>query len=176
MNTRRYHGLLTTATKPPVGRVLLLAKFEETLILAGQRYDLSVNRYPGVVHPQGHRFLKEFRLDPFPVYTYEVDGVEIEKRVFMVQGENTTVVEYQLRGSVPDCLLEIRTLIAFRDYHATTHRNDGLNPAVAWQREGFAPKGIPAHALALGNKLCCACRNVGGTPDHGSPRLQSSDP
>src|SRR5213082_2751583 len=64
LNTRRYHGLLTAATKPPVGRVLLLSKFEETLIVAGKHYDLSANRYPGVVYPQGYRFLKEFRLDP----------------------------------------------------------------------------------------------------------------
>src|SRR5438876_1760517 len=111
MNTRRYHGLLTAATKPPVGRMLLLSKLEETLILGGRRYDLSVNRYPGAVHPQGHRRLKEFRLDPFPIFVYEVDGVEIEKRVFMVQGENTTVVEYELRGAAPDCELEVRPLI-----------------------------------------------------------------
>ena len=117
MNTRRYHGLLTAATNPPVGRVLLLSKLEETLVLDGRRYDLSVNRYPGAVHPQGHRLLKEFRLDLFPVFLYEVDGVEIEKRVFMVQGENTTVVEYELRGGAPYCVLEIRPLIAFRDYH-----------------------------------------------------------
>ena len=37
-NTRRYHGLLTAATKPPVGRVLLLSKLEETLIVG----DLSL--------------------------------------------------------------------------------------------------------------------------------------
>src|SRR5215212_4048746 len=86
LNTRRYHGLLTAATKPPVGRVLLLSKLEETVIIGDRRYDLSVNRYPGAVHPQGHRFLKGFRLDPFPVFTYEVNGVEIEKRVFMPHG------------------------------------------------------------------------------------------
>src|SRR5437764_14010170 len=76
VNTRRYHGLLTAATKPPVGRVLMLSKLEETLVVAGQRYDLSANRYPGVVYPQGYRFLKEFRLDPFPVFTYAVPAVE----------------------------------------------------------------------------------------------------
>jgi predicted glycogen debranching enzyme len=92
MNTRRYHGLLTAATNPPVGRVLLLSKFEETLIFAGRRYNLSVNRYPGAVHPQGYRYIKEFRLDPFPVFLYEVDGIEIEKRVFTVKDENTTVL------------------------------------------------------------------------------------
>jgi len=28
LNTRRYHGLLTAATKPPVGRFVLLSKVE----------------------------------------------------------------------------------------------------------------------------------------------------
>lgn len=147
MNTRRYHGLLTAATRPPVGRVVLLSKLEETLVVARQRYELSVNRYPGVVHPQGHRFLKEFRLDPFPVFVYEAGGVEIEKRVFMPHGENTIVVEYDLRGADAKCELEIRPLIAFRDYHGLTHRNDGLNPAVT-QAPGRATvtpyPGLPA--------------------------------
>src|SRR2546421_5657086 len=62
LNTRRYHGLLTAATKPPVGRVVLLSKLEESLVVNGERFDLSANRYPGAVYPQGYRFLKEFRL------------------------------------------------------------------------------------------------------------------
>jgi predicted glycogen debranching enzyme len=131
MNTRRYHGLLIAATKPPVGRVLLLSKLEETLMVSGRRYELSTNRYPGVVHPRGYLLLEKFRLDPFPVYTYQVDGIVLEKRVFMVQGENTVVVEYELRGPPQGCTLEIRPLIAFRDYHSMTHRNGGLNPSVA---------------------------------------------
>jgi len=28
LNTRRYHGLLVAATKPPVGRVVMLSKLE----------------------------------------------------------------------------------------------------------------------------------------------------
>jgi glycogen debranching enzyme len=86
MNTRRYHGLLVSATHPPVGRMVLLSKIEETLIVGGKRYDLSVNRYPGAVHPQGYSYLKQFRIDPFPVYLYEVDGVQLQKRVCMVDG------------------------------------------------------------------------------------------
>src|SRR5271170_204873 len=96
LNTRRYHGLLVAATKPPVGRYLLLSKLEETLLFDGRAFDLSTNRYPAVVHPQGFRYLKEFRLDPFPVFTYEIEGIEIEKTVFMVHGENSTIIQYQL--------------------------------------------------------------------------------
>ena len=147
LNTRRYHGLLVAATNPPVGRVLLLSKLEETLAVRGARYELSANRYPGAVHPKGYRYLKEFRLDPFPVFTYEVAEVELEKRVFLVYGENTVVVQYELRGDTADCTLEVRPLIAFRDYHAATHANGALNPRVTIEtgRASIAPyPGLPA--------------------------------
>ncbi|MGH9670218.1 MAG: amylo-alpha-1,6-glucosidase [Terriglobales bacterium] len=149
LNTRRYHGLLIAATQPPVGRMLLLSKVEETLILGDQRFELSANQYPSAVHPQGYRFLKHFRLDPFPIFTYEVEGVEMEKSVFMVQGENTTVVEYRItRGAARECRLELRPLIAFRDYHSTTHENSALNPAVATE-PGLATIAPYAGLLAL---------------------------
>ncbi len=136
LNTRRYHGLLVAATKPPVGRYVLLSKLEETLLLDGRAFDLSANLYPSVVHPQGFRYLKRFSLDPFPIFTYEIEGVEIEKTVFMVQGENSTIVQYQLGNkSGSNSLfqkveLELRPLIAFRDYHSTTHENGALNSTV----------------------------------------------
>jgi len=131
LNTRRYHGLLTAATKPPVGRLVLLSKLEETLVIDGRRYELSSNQYPGVIHPQGFNYQTGFRLDPFPGFTYEIEGVCLNKSVFMVHGENTTVVQYELfAAGIHDLKLEVRPLIAFRDYHATTHENSALNPHV----------------------------------------------
>src|SRR5689334_16803879 len=44
-NRRRYHALLTAATKPPVGRMVLLSKFEETIVVGEQRFELSTNEY-----------------------------------------------------------------------------------------------------------------------------------
>jgi predicted glycogen debranching enzyme len=156
LNTRRYHGLLVAATKPPVGREVLLSKLEETLLLDERRCDLSSNRYPGVVHPQGFRYLTNFRLDPFPIFTFDVEGNVIEKTVFMVHGENTTVVAYELKSTnrsqpARSLRLEIRPLIAFRDYHSTTHANDGLNAGVE-QEAGLAAvtpyPGLPTLYLA----------------------------
>lgn len=147
LNTRRYHALLVAATSPPVGRMVLLSKLEETLVVDGERFELSVNRYPGVFHPAGYRYLSSFRLDPFPVFTYEVQGVVIEKSVFMPRGENTVVVQYAVvraqegpagraSGAVSSAaeraslLLELRPLIAFRDYHGTAHENGAIDSAV----------------------------------------------
>jgi predicted glycogen debranching enzyme len=156
LNTRRYHGLLVAATRPPVGRLVLLSKLEETLLIDGKRFDLSANRYPGVIHPQGFHHLKQFRLDPFPVFTYEVEGIEFEKSVFMIHGENSTVVHYDLRKNnrpdVPKNMrLEIRPLIAFRNQHGTTHENSAINPAVQ-EHSGLASvtpyHGMPSLHLA----------------------------
>jgi predicted glycogen debranching enzyme len=137
LNTRRYHGLLVAATHPPVGRMLLLSKLEETLIVGGRRVELSANRYPGLVHPEGYRLLAHFELDPFPVFTYRTEGIELEKTVFMIHGENTTVVQYELKGAahalparVLPIRLELRPLLAFRDYHALTHENGAIDPRV----------------------------------------------
>jgi predicted glycogen debranching enzyme len=133
LNTRRYHGLLTAATKPPVGRIVMLSKLEETLIINGRRYELSANQYPGAIHPRGFLYQTNFRLDPFPVFTYEVEGFLLEKSVFMIQGQNATVVHYELghkeeANEIPfELKLEIRPLIAFRDYHNTTHENSAIN-------------------------------------------------
>ena len=129
INSRRYHALLVAATKPPVGRLVLLSKLEETVVIDGDAFDLSSNQYQDVVHPTGYRYLKQFRLDPFPIFTFEVHGVRIEKTVFMVQGENTTVVQYETQsaGKAGAVQLELRPLLAFRDYHSLTRENDALD-------------------------------------------------
>jgi predicted glycogen debranching enzyme len=131
LNSRRYHSLLTAATKPPVGRVVLLSKLEETLVIDAGRFELSTNQYKGAIHPRGYLYLDSFRLDPFPVFTYRVDDIQIEKSVFLVQGENTVVVQYSLPGApTTRCILEVRPLIAFRDFHSTTHANDAISRKV----------------------------------------------
>lgn len=152
LNTRRYHGLLTAATKPPVGRFVLLSKLEETLLIDGRRYELSSNQYRNVIHPQGFNYQTRFCLDPFPGFTYEIEGVRIEKSVFMVQGENTTVVQYEFfAANNHDLGLEVRPLIAFRDYHGTTHENSALNPHLETEpgQVSFKPYGdLPTLHLA----------------------------
>ncbi|MDQ2745825.1 MAG: glycogen debranching enzyme N-terminal domain-containing protein, partial [Acidobacteriota bacterium] len=130
-NTRRYHGLLVAATAPPLGRLVLLSKFEETLIIGDARYELSANQYPNKVYPRGFQYLKNFRLAPFPVWTFEVGGIEIEKKVFMTAGENTVVVRYSVaaRAEMPDSKIqiELKPLLAFRDYHHLRSGHAGFN-------------------------------------------------
>ncbi len=127
-NTRRYHALLTAATRPPLGRVTMLSKFEETLFIDGKSYALSANQYPNAVYPQGFKYIKSFRLDPFPVWIFEIENIEIEKSIFMIDGSNTTVIEYKSKIQNPKSKieLELRPLLSFVDYHQLQHEDSDL--------------------------------------------------
>lgn len=144
-NTRRYHGLLVAATTPPLGRMVLLSKFEETVFIGEEKFELSTNQFPETISPEGYKFLTGFRLDPFPVWTYQVGGVEIEKKVFMVNGRNTTVCRWQVVSDRPavDLRLELRPLLAFRDHHHLRYEDASFNGdyRVDGNSVSFAPYG-----------------------------------
>jgi predicted glycogen debranching enzyme len=133
LNTRRYHALLCAALEPPTERCVLLSKLEETLLVDGRRYDLSVNAYPGVVHPCGYEIQSSFRMEPFPSFAWQVDDIEFSKSVFLVHESNTAVIQYFLRAqgtaAKRDVKLEVRPLVAFRGYHELTRRNDAFRTA-----------------------------------------------
>jgi predicted glycogen debranching enzyme len=124
LNTRRYHGLLIAALEPPTSRVVLLSKVEERLLVDGHPHELSTNQYPGTLFPDGFLFQREFRLDPWPTWILACGDVVLEKSIFMVQGENTTVLSYRvLEGSRRELHLEIRPLVAFREHHNLAQAN-----------------------------------------------------
>jgi predicted glycogen debranching enzyme len=127
-NTRRYHGLLVASLRPPVDRVVLLSRLEETVLGPGGETPLATNQYPGTLYPRGFELLEEFRLDPCPTWRFALGDLRLERRLFLVPGQQTVVVVYWSNRAVR---LRIDPLLAFRDYHALAHRNDGANTTVA---------------------------------------------
>ncbi len=128
--TRCYHGLLVASLHPPVERTVMVTKIDEELVLPdGRTFSLGVNEYQGgVIDPRGNVHLESVTLEGDIVcFVYRLtETLTIEKRVWMEYGQNTTYVQYTLRGieeiwqeNTPITL----TLVPFclyRDYHATT--------------------------------------------------------
>jgi predicted glycogen debranching enzyme len=119
--TRRYHGILVAALRPPLGRRVVAAKMEEDVDYGGARYALATNRWAdGTVEPRGYRYLERFRLDgTTPVWTYACGDARLEKRVWMEPGANTTYVRYEVRRASAPLALTLRALVNHCDYHAT---------------------------------------------------------
>ncbi len=119
LNTRRYHGLLFAALRPPVDRVAMVSKLDVTALYGDTEIALSTNEYgDGTVAPQGIRHLESFRLEGLiPVWTWLVQDARFEQRVWMRHGENTTYVRFtRLSGIKPLCL-RVEPLCTYRDYH-----------------------------------------------------------
>lgn len=117
--TRRYHGLLFAALRPPLGRTLVCAKLDEWVEHQGVAYPLACNVFQdGTVDPRGYHNLESFELDgTIPVWRYALADCLLEKRVFMPHGHNTTYVTYRmLRGEQP-VRLAVLGLFTHRDYH-----------------------------------------------------------
>ena len=122
-HSRRYHGLLVAATQPPVGRMNVLSKLDEAIIVDETRYELGTNQYPGLIHPQGYKFLKTFQRDLFPEFYFEVNGIEIKKTIASIHGETITVVLYEVVEAPVSFEFELLPLYASRDFHHLSHSN-----------------------------------------------------
>jgi predicted glycogen debranching enzyme len=127
--TRRYHGFLTIAQRPPLGRFQLINRLEESLLRAGSRLSLSCQSFPGAGPTAGPTPLDSFRLDPFPTWTYVWGDSRIEKTYFLRYGEDTGVVTYRLLSGDP-VEWAVRPLLSFRDHHALGRRDDRFDGRV----------------------------------------------
>src|SRR5882757_6497826 len=127
-HSRRYHGLLVAALVPPAQRMVLVSKLDETIVAAGQRYQLGASVYQNdAVYPSGYQYLTQFRKDLLPEWQYELLGVVLAKTIAMVQGENTTLIIYHVLQAEQPFVLELQPLLAVRDYHALVHENNAVN-------------------------------------------------
>lgn len=128
--TRRYHGLLIAPTDPPLGRHLLVAKADATLLHDGAETPLFTNRWHGgVVAPRGHVNIESFRLEGrMPVWEFTVGDLRLEQRIWMEQGANTTYIAFRARASGGRASLQARLrlciLVDARDHHAGTQAGD----------------------------------------------------
>ncbi|MCC6394740.1 MAG: glycogen debranching enzyme family protein, partial [Bryobacterales bacterium] len=126
-NTRRYHGLLVASLRPPVERYMLLSRLEEKILCDGECHNLGAAQYPGVIAPSGFQLLEEFRLDPFPIWRYRAGCASVEKRLFLVQGEQTVVVQYRVSNKARLC---VQPFLAYRDYHSLQQAGEAFHRQV----------------------------------------------
>lgn len=140
-NTRRYHGLLVAATKPPAERTALVSKMDETIVLDDKRYELGVNQYPNhIIHPQGYQYITSFSKEFFPEWIYEINGIVIKKTIGMIHGENTTILLYEVMKAGKPFEMELLPLLSVRGYHSMMHANDAVNREAEFAGHTFKSK------------------------------------
>ena len=123
LNTRKYHGLLVAALHPPADRTVCLSKLDEEAIIENATFPLNSNEFQDRIAPEGYRFLRAFSISPFPTYNYAVEGVEIEKTLFMPQERNAVVALYKIQVRNQKVAFRIYPLLNFRHFHSVTDKS-----------------------------------------------------
>lgn len=124
VNTRRYHGLLVASLKPPVERYVVLSRVEEDVAVGDSTFALGACQYPGRLVAGGLQYLEDFVPDPCATWRYSLNGVKLEKQVYLVDRRQAVMLRYRADRA---CTLRLRLFLAYRDYHALAHANDFIN-------------------------------------------------
>jgi len=125
--TRRYHGLLVAALPNPLGRTMMFNHLSEQLRLPNDKLVRL-----GAARPDGRRddgtpesnlfgaeHLIEFRLEHgLPVWTFDLGGFVLEKRVLLAHMQNTVHVTYRLLAGEGSLRLSLRPAVHFRSHDA----------------------------------------------------------
>ncbi|HYC22629.1 MAG TPA: amylo-alpha-1,6-glucosidase [Candidatus Bathyarchaeia archaeon] len=155
IRTRRYHALLLTATQPPTGRFVLVNGLEVWIERRGEAIALSSQRYaPDVIHPDGCERIERFEPEPWPKWTFRLDGgVGIEHELFVKYRAPIVALAWRCSGNAEGLVLCVRPLFSGRDYHALHHENpsfrfaaETLDEWVTWRPY----EGVPG-ILAMSN-------------------------
>jgi predicted glycogen debranching enzyme len=142
VRTRRYHGLLLTATKPPAGRLVLVNGFDASVETASGTYALSSQFYPeDIMHPDGAKRIVEFKNEPWPKWIFALaDGTRIEQEIFAVNGASIVALSWRaLTGE--KATLTVRPFLSGRDYHSLHHENSAFqfHPEISDKRLLWRP-------------------------------------
>ena len=119
MNTRKYHGLLVVAMKPPYNRKLILSKLDESIEINGKKTILYTNKANGEI-TEGYKKLISFEKDIIPIYTYKVSKVIIEKSICMIHEKNAVAVIYRIVNQKAKTKFNLTPVLNYRDFHSLT--------------------------------------------------------
>jgi predicted glycogen debranching enzyme len=149
VRTRRYHGLLLCALKPPQDRRLLVQGFVAWIQTSQGRAELWPQAYAGGYVSERDAVVEDFRSEPWPSWRLCTSlGPVIEVEMFVPHGRPAVALRFRLAEPFDGPVtLRVRPLLSGRDFHAL-HRE---NPAFHFgaQRQGellrFTPyPGAPA--------------------------------
>lgn len=115
-NTRRYHGLLMAPIIPPAKRMLILSKIDESIEIDGKKYDLFTNIGKCFIK-HGYEYQVSFVKEFMPVYTYQVEDVEIKKVICMQYQKNTVAIYYKIKNGNHNTKIILTPIMNYRDSH-----------------------------------------------------------
>jgi len=117
INTRKFHGLLVASLNPPTGRWVFVSNVEDKIEIANKIYNLKDIK-------------GRFSYDLFPSLSYDVNGINIKKTIFMPHEENTSIIRYEIETNKPIAFIHTPIMNSRHFYDVTSHKAFSLKQDV----------------------------------------------
>lgn len=127
-NTRKYHGLLALPIEEYGSRYVLVSKYLTSIIAGEKNFWLSTSRFPGVYHPDGHKYITHFKYENnIPRIFFKIGEIEIVKSIMMPRFVDGIIVKYEVLKSDTSFTLQINPLLPYREFHCLQKVNFVVN-------------------------------------------------
>ncbi len=184
-NTRRYHGLLVAASRPPVGRVVALNQVLEQLIFQNgegqETWHGTTCSFRGpddrpVFEPQSYSNLRRFEKGLSVRWTYticdpqhpRVPSIEFVRELSLHWREQAATLSYRVHwpdsadGSVRPGVLRLSPMLTLRDFHSLQHARESTLPSVTASQDSVVRVQRSDVTVTLG---CSGARFIGAGSD-----------
>ncbi|MBQ8814492.1 MAG: glycogen debranching enzyme family protein [Lachnospiraceae bacterium] len=95
--SRNDHAVLMACVHSPNHRWNMIHRLDEVLTVGDVTLDLVSQDYEEhEEREEGQKYLARFTYEDYPVWTYEAEGVQLEKIIAMMPGKNTVAILYKV--------------------------------------------------------------------------------
>ena len=82
----------------PNHRCNMIHRLEEILVLGKREVHISSQRFTDGTEEDGYRYQTCFSFEHYPQWSYQAEGVELKKKLWLMPGENTVGISYEIEN------------------------------------------------------------------------------
>ena len=129
LNTRKYHGLfIVPQDQIDHERHVLVSNLNESVIINDMEFRLGIHQYRGgIIDPKGNKYLQRFVAEPVPTYYFRVGKFNFKSEYIFLEHSDRLIIKYTILDDVEFVAFQFRPLLAFRQIHCLTHKNNQVN-------------------------------------------------
>lgn len=129
LNTRKYHGLfIVPQDNIDHERHVLVSNLNESVIMNDMEFRLGIHQYKGgIIDPKGNKYMQRFVAEPVPTYYFRVGKFNFKSEILFLNNADRMVIKYTILDDVEQVSFQFQPLLAFRQIHHLTHKNDAAN-------------------------------------------------
>lgn len=114
-NSRGWHGILSVYDHKYGRNKILLSTLDDSVVVGGNTYYLSVRKYPDIYFPLGYQYISEVSFNPYMSIEYTLgDEAVLRKEMVLADKDAILYVKYTVVSASKPVKVCIRPIVAFR--------------------------------------------------------------